>query len=256
MAINLAATWNPRGELERLLRLLPQLQRTYSSIVITLPPNCQDELLHTLEELPQVHPYKNPDWSWGRYLALQQATRRPAECIHYADLDRLLRWIETRPQEWQEKLQEMQSCDYLLMGRTAAAYQSHPQALIQSEALSNRVISHLVGQAVDVSAGSKGFSRKAAEYLCTHGKPGKALGTDGEWTVLLHRAGFSISYCEVDGLDWESADRFRRDAASQADQHAVAAAYDADPAHWAYRVQVAQEIITCGFDALTRPREE
>jgi hypothetical protein len=121
--------------------------------------------------------------------------------------------------------------------------------LIQTEAISNRIVSYLVGKAMDVSAGSKGFSRKAAEFLIANSQPGHALGTDGEWPVLLARAGFTIEYVAVDGLDWESADRYRERAADAHSQRSAAEAYDADPANWEHRVQVALEIVRAAQEA-------
>jgi hypothetical protein len=75
------------------------------------------------------------------------------------------------------------------------------------------------------------------------------LGTDGAWTVLLHRAGFRVDYLQVDGLDWETADRYQTRSAGSAQQKALAQAYDLDSAHWAMRVEVALEIVQAGLDA-------
>ena len=182
-------------------------------------------------------------------MALHQALQTPVTHIHYADMDRLLRWAETRPAEWRNAVTRIEAGDYLIMGRSAPAYATHPQALVSTEAISNRLISQLVGQALDVSAGSKGFSRRAAQFLVDQTQPGRALGADGAWTVLLHREGFRIDYLEVDGLDWETADRYQTRSADADQQQALAQAYDQDPAHWAMRVEVALEIVEAGLDA-------
>jgi hypothetical protein len=88
--------------------------------------------------------------------------------------------------------------------------------------------------------------------LIENTKPERAIGTDGEWTVLLHRAGFLINYLEVDGLDWESADRYQDRAAGSEAQQAAAQAYDIEPDNWAARVGIAMEIIQSGLDAAVR----
>ena len=82
------------------------------------------------------------------------------------------------------------------------------------------------------------------------------MGTDSEWIILLHRAGYRIDAVEVDGLDWETADRYLDHAADADTQRRVAAEYDADPEHWSFRVQMTQDIIDAGFAALTRPLKE
>jgi len=242
MAAALAATWDPRGELERMRRQLPKLLEAYQAIAVALPPGATwaDEALRGMGVAAEV----TPDWSWGRYLALQKAVDiADAPHIHYADLDRLLRWVETRPQEWLQVVERLKECDCLVIGRTAAAYATHPQALVMTETISNAVVSHFLGREMDVSAGSKGFSRKAAEFLLAHTRPGRALGTDAEWPLTLQRAGFQGEYLEVDGLDWEIPDQFQDQAAGAERQRRVAAEYDVDPRHWAQRVAVAREIV-------------
>ena len=104
-----------------------------------------------------------------------------------------------------------------------------------------------------VSAGSKGFSRRAVECLMANAKPERALGADAEWPIVLHRSGFRLNYVEVDGLDWESADRFRDCAADPVTQQQAALAYDAVSTNWAHRVDVAYEIVQVALDANRRP---
>ncbi len=57
---------------------------------------------------------------------------------------------------------------------------------------------------------------------------------------------------QVDGLEWESADHFSNEIADEAAQKRAAEAYDADPKHWARRVEIAMEIVQSGLDAAKR----
>ncbi|MEW5868737.1 MAG: hypothetical protein AB1894_05625 [Chloroflexota bacterium] len=262
MSVALATTWNPRGELGRFERLLPQLEQAYSGIAISFPPVADAEVVQLflngrLSGRPNLYVIQDQVWDRGRYKALELALRWPATHIHYADMDRLLRWVEVYPEEWSRMVQAIQNSDYLLMGRSPAAYATHPQSLVRTEAISNRVASYLVGWTFigDVSAGSKGFSRRAVEFLLANTQPVRALGTDAEWTVLLQRAGFRLDYVELDGLDWESADRYRERAASPEEQRAAAQAIDTDAQRWAGRVEVALEIVEAALDAAHRPLE-
>ncbi len=252
MGIALAATWNPRGEIERFQRLLAQMQAEYAAMSIVVPPGAWVPELGFLEAGVPVILTESVAWGGGRKLCIEQALESRAEHIHYADMDRLLRWIETRPDEWRQTLGAIRHTDYLVIGRTPAAYATHPQSMIQTEAISNLVTGYLVGQHMDVSAGSKGFSRGAAQFLMANTGPVRAIGMDAEWTVLLKRAGYHIAYLEVDGLDWETADRYRERAADVTEQQLAAQAYDADPAHWARRVEIAMEIVTSSIDAAQR----
>jgi broad specificity phosphatase PhoE len=125
--------------------------------------------------------------------------------------------------------------------------------MYDAELIINRTFSKLLGQEIDFGAGSKGFSRRAAEFLVMNTQPGRGLGADTEWPVLLYRAGFRVRGLLVDGLDWESADRYRDEAADRETQRRFAAAYDESAQNWAMRVRVTQEIVDAGIEAWLRP---
>jgi broad specificity phosphatase PhoE len=252
MTAALAATWHPRGEIGRLLRLYPQLQAAYSQIIISLPPTASAEDVSTLRSLQGTQIHLNADWSHGRYMALKLATETGADHIHYADMDRLLRWIETRPDEWRGTLGRITQTDCLVIGRTSAAWATHPLALSRTEAISTGLMSRLLGQELDISAGSKGFSRRTAEFILANSLPGRAIGTDAEWVVLAQRAGFPVEQVLVDGLDWEIPDQHQAQAAGPERQRELAGIYDADATKWAHRVSIAREIVEAGMDAWSR----
>jgi hypothetical protein len=232
----------------------------YVAMVITLPPDVNPTIQRTMADIGQQYHGQitgvvTRDWSWGRYQSLQVALETLATHIHYVDLDRLLRWVETRPQEWRQTALSVEAHDCLIVGRTPAAYATHPQALVQTEAISNLVVSYLLNNRVDVSAGSKGFCRQAAAYLVTHCQPGRALGSDAEWPVTLQRAGFAVDYVEVAGLDWEIPDQGQSGPANAQRQRQIAKEYDANPENWKRRVAVAFEIVQSGLEAHTRMTE-
>ena len=244
MNIALASAWHPRGELSRFINIIPQLENVYTSIAISLPPGTDMAGLKPLQEQAKIALLVTQDWSWGRHAALKAAMGSSPEIVHYADFDRLVRWVETRREEWHHCLERIQEADCTIVERSEAAWASHPQALRQTERLANIFMSHFLGRVYDLSAGSKGFSRRAARFILANStemasKSGRALGTDAEWPLLLHRGGFRLQSLQVDGLDWESADRYQEQAVSFADQRLAAQAYDADPKNWGDRLRIA-----------------
>ncbi len=252
MSVALASTWRPHGERPRWERLHRQIESAYLGLVVALPPEASSADEINILERQGVTTIVEPGWESGRHLALRRALELPASHIHYCDFDRLLRWVETRPEEWERTVAAVEHSDCLIIGRTAQAYQTHPQALIQTEKISNAVVSHLLGRKLDLLAGSRGFSRRAAQFLLAHSPAGRAVGTDAEWPVLLHRAGFELDYVEVDGLDWETADRYQLRAADREAQHRAAETYDRDARHWARRVELAREVIQAGLEAFAQ----
>jgi hypothetical protein len=252
MPVVLASTWHPRGELARFEKIAPLLHEMYAGLVVSLPPEPDPHLVNSLMNRFGVFVVVSPDWSWGRHLALQSALELPGNHVHYVDFDRLLRWVETRADEWRKVVERTQELDCLIVGRTEQAYRTHPKALVLTEKISNLVTSHLLGQQMDVSAGCKGFSHQAAKFLIANCEPGNALGTDAEWPVLLHRAGFDIEYMKVEGLDWEIPDQYQCQASGEERQRRQAEIYDANPENWERRVKIALEIVQVALEASTR----
>ena len=257
MTVALAVTWNPRGELPRFRRLLPRLDEIYGDIVIYFAPQVDPEVVGCFtqgefSDRANIRIITRPEWTFGRTLVLQKALETTATHIHYADMDRLLRWVETRPAELVRTVAVLQETDCLLVGRTAEAYRTHPQSLIQTEKISNQVVSYLLGREVDVSAGSKGFSRQAVEWIVSQADFCHSIGTDAEWPLLMSRAGFRMDYVEVDGLDWETADRYREQAAGPELQRQLAETVDQDAQEWRQRVEIARIIVACALGLVSK----
>jgi SAM-dependent methyltransferase len=261
MSTILATTWYPRGELGRFTRILPILLEQYCGIVISyIPgndPQVREEFVYgKFSSNHNLIFLENDDQKTGRYMAIKKAVEAPCDYIHYVDMDRLLRWVETRPEEWMQMLKQIEKFDCIIFGRTEAATLTHPQALITTEKLSNEVVSNFLHREMDVSAGSKSFSRSAAQYIVDRGKLDNSIGTDAEWPILLKQAGFGLEYIQVDGLDWESADHFQSQAANTEEQRQAAANYDSDPLHWSQRVEIADQIIRTAFEVGQKKHSE
>ena len=251
--MTLATTWYPRGELPRFTRLLPTLLGKYDDIVISFLPGVDSDVIKPFtagifSPNPKISFHVNDDLRKGRYMALKKALDTPSDYFHYADMDRLLHWVETKPEEWIQMVGQIEKFDCIIFGRTQAATLTHPQALINTEMIINQVVSRFLNREMDVSAGSKSFSRSAATYLVEHGKPDNSIGTDAEWPILLKQAGFRLEYIPVDGLDWESADQFQLRAATAEEQKQAAVKYDSDPINWSRRIEIAQEIIQTALE--------
>jgi hypothetical protein len=252
MNIALGTTYHPRGEIARLERILPQLQSTYTGMVVVVPPHTMPEDADQLHGLFAEGLVISEDWSHGRHLALARALDFPGTHMQYADMDRLIRWVETRPEEWRRVVAEIPRQECLIIGRTETAWETHPRALRETERITSHVFSAILGQDLDLSAGSKGFSRAAAEWIVRNSHPGRASGKDSEWVVLAHRGRFHISQVLVDGLDWEIPDQYQDRAADADRQRTIREAYDAKPESWAMRVGVAVEIAEAGVEAMRR----
>ncbi|WP_090776494.1 hypothetical protein [Shouchella lonarensis] len=76
---------------------------------------------------------------------------------HYCDLDRLVTWAMQSPEEWRCVHEKIAAHDYMVIGRTARAFATHPGAWQETEAITNKIFSLAMGCEVDVTAGSGAF---------------------------------------------------------------------------------------------------
>lgn len=251
MSVILACAWQPRGELSRLKRLWPTLQSIYAGCAVSIRHDTDSDAVEWMR-INGITVADYDDWS-GRHTVMKAALALDGSHIQYCDMDRMIRWVETRPDELRDSVLQLQKVDCMIFGRTEEAYLTHPRALHETEKLPNAFFSHWFGREMDLCAGSKGFSRSAAEYVLAHSADNDALRMDVEWPVLLKRVGFTWDYVEVNGLDWESADQFQDVASDRARQQEIADAYDENVKSWSLRVRVAQKIMDSGIEAISRP---
>jgi hypothetical protein len=101
------------------------------------------------------------------------------------------------------------------------------------------VFALVTGLPWDVGAGSRGFSRRAAETLLQFSQE-QTVGIDAEWPLLLlGRDGFRLGFRACEGLEFETADRFGPEIEAAGSYEAWEAQASADPVHWTYRLRVA-----------------
>jgi hypothetical protein len=154
MSINLATTWYPRGEMPRFVQLLPVFQEKYGHITISFFPGDDPEVMEQFtsgifSSNQNLTFCVNDDKRKGRYMALKKAIEIPLDFIHYVDMDRLLHWVETRPEEWMQMIGQTEKFDRIIFGRTQAATIAHPQGLIATEKVSNQVVSHFLNREME-----------------------------------------------------------------------------------------------------------
>jgi hypothetical protein len=242
MTIALAATWLPRGELARFQRLHAQMLKYFSNVVLIMPSDA-DELAAIAGQMPEVEAVASDRWQHGRTEALKKALEKQTSHILYSDFDRLLHWLEVYPDELAHVLKRVEDSECLVIGRTTSAFASHPRCLRDTERIINDVFRHVTGLSFDICVAARGFSRGAVERIIARTRARSALGVDGEWLYILHKAGYPLEYIEVEGMEWETPDQYRPFAADLAQRQEAADSYDESTANWAQRVYVAQQII-------------
>ena len=204
---------DPENRLAGKLRAwLPKLLAIYRSVVIICSPESGRSMkaiarLKSRKLTVGTAPYKTI-FATALKQALRASSPSSTELIHYCDLDRAIHWVSRFPSEL-KGIERMAQADYVILGRTPRAYKTHPEVQQLTEQAINGVASALLGRKVDVSAGSALLHRPMASKLSK-----LALTPWAGWWLVAGNAG-SIGYIMVEGLEWETPDRYEKEIKAQ-----------------------------------------
>jgi hypothetical protein len=190
---------------------LPELRKWYATMSVnaTPPSNATVGLLRAFGV--EVQDRTDTHIGVARRNALELGMNHSQiEFFHDCDFDRLLHWFIYHPDELRGTLGAITAYDFLVLGRTANAFESHPRAQIETERITNLAFSLTFGEDMDVTAGSCGLSRRAGELILSHSQ---ALGndTDTEWPLIVSTLSgnkLRVGYKQNQGLEFETADYY------------------------------------------------
>ena len=226
-------------------RVLPALRELYSGIIVLHSPDGGERTAELLAGSGVQVLLQRPrdtgvdTLGLARHEALRHARDAGARSIHLCDWDRVLHWVELFPDELRSIVGQIQRTDFLILGRTARAFATHPGVQRETEGIVNHVFGLAFGQLLDVTAASRGLSRRAIDALLELAAPEPTLGNDCAWPLYLSRiAGLIIGYAETEGLEWETPDRFADEIAAAGGLDAWILAHDADPRRWELRARI------------------
>ncbi len=198
----LTVTHDPSG---KNIKLFKELQKQFENIYTELYITISDESSLTLLEQIQKSKFKvkvipKKGAASARREVVSLGLSGHSYYYHYCDLDRLLTWGKNHIDELKLLTSSLPSCDYLILGRSERAMNTHPEEWIETEKITNKICSLELGMNVDITAGSCLFSRESAEYINDYSKEKM---TDAEWVMIVHRiAKLEIGYAPVEGLEY------------------------------------------------------
>jgi hypothetical protein len=249
MTVALAATYHdPQGRMYgQIENTLPVLAQVFSGMAIRASYSAYTPSLNLFARAGALITHGLPDQAVERFklgaarrdaIALALQTNRPF--ILHCDCDRILHWAERYPDELARVTQQVTEHDFTVIGRTPRAFESHPRIQRETEVIVNHVFATASGLAWDVTAATRGLSRRAAEAILA-GCPDVEVSTDVSWTLFLNQAGgFALGYVETDGMEFETADRYADAIARVGGLERWLDQLDADPRNWAHRLDMAR----------------
>jgi len=252
---------DPSGVLtEHLRRHLHSLSRLYSGLYVVATHATHEDSIEELVgqgcvvELQKGGGVGLEFAGDARRQALRLSVRNGHRHSHFVDLDRIIRWEEKYPDELREVVKLIPKFDFLVIGRTERAYNTHPRTQMETEKLANKVCSLIVGREIDITAASRGISKEAAEIILKHSKA-KYFETDSEWPIIIHcKSQMPIEYVRVDGLEYEDWMRHREEVERVGGLEEWKREIDENPARWMHRIRFAKGIAETAistYNALT-----
>ncbi len=169
-----------------------------------------------------------------------EAVKKGDDYLFYCDFDRLLHWIERYPKELEKVIKEKKEYDFLLIGRNKRAFETHPMTQQVTESVVNDVGSYLLNTKMDFISSVWILKKDIAEYIIENSSDNE-FALYGEWTLLGWKKAKNPSYIEVDGLEWETPDKYREMIKKIGYKKWLEQFQTAE--EWKFRTQMACEII-------------
>ncbi len=236
--------------------LLPAIEETFEGVVVSATPG---SVRCTVELLKRAGAFVLQDGvpeGWGtiglaRRQALEVAVRLGHRHVLLCDFDRLLHWLTVAPDELPAVAERVHAADFVVLGRTPSAFDSHPAVQRETERLANHVFALVTGQPWDITGGARGLSSAGLEAVVSHSRVA-SLGVDAEWPILLQRLGLRVEYMETEGLSFETADRYADLIERCGGYGAWLTRHVNTAAAWSHRLGIAHEIARAAVEAAAR----
>lgn len=204
----LAATLHdPKGSLEAMIGKYGHLigeQHEYASVALTAQSN--PALVKVISDVG-INCFVSGTTRRETYMSgLSSALECSGDRIFFCDFDRVLHWVKSYLKEY-TAVQKHSEFDFLLLGRTHQAFASHPKTQKVPEGTLNYYCSNLLGKMLmDFGAAVFCMTKEIAKTIL--GKSKADYGIYAEWPMIAATHAKNFGYVEVDGLEWETSDRF------------------------------------------------
>lgn len=202
---------DPENRLSQFIRESHQaLKRLFKSTIVVTTPNTHSNTLSLLGAL-DFEVYRGGETVLSTYrTALKRSITVNPEHILYCDFDGILHWIKAYTQELAEAVGTDNNHDLVIYGRTHRAFQTHPRTQTMTEAIANRIASHILGfpETRDLISACWRLTPRLAQSILSLPTPNR-YGFYLEWPIHAWREAEKPAYIEVEGLEWETPDRYQ-----------------------------------------------
>ncbi len=209
---------DPQFRLKSLLKsVLPIIKRLFSKSIVCCTPSTVDKVSNFFREtnydgfevvkgpnMSQIDNYKK-----AISVTIDSIESPINEKIFYIDFDRLIHWALSFPDELKNTLKNNEDVEYLHIGRTSRAFETHPLTQRETESIINELASKVLGfpETRDLISVCYLFTEELGEKLIKM-KNNTKTGFYSTWPIILWKNATKKRYIEVEGHEWETPDRF------------------------------------------------
>lgn len=188
------------------------IRDTFESSYVVVTPTTHRNIVNILKNLrfkTLTGPKSIPD-TYRK--ALEKAITKNTSKIFYCDFDRLLHWAKTYPNEMKKIPNLSPDNDFLLIGRTSRALLTHPKTQTMTESIANHVASKLLRfeDTRDIISACWRLTPRIAKRLLQLTTE-NTYGFYCEWPIIAQKISKNPEYIEVEGLEWETPDRYQKE---------------------------------------------
>jgi hypothetical protein len=197
--------------------VLPIIKNLFLNRIVCCTPSTGEEVRNLLQaegfkvivgsRTSQVSNYKLTIQT-----ALDYVKNSKTKKIFYIDFDRLIHWINSFPEELASIVTNPIEVDYLHLGRTSRAFETHPPTQKETEGIINEIGSKILGfsDVKDIISVCFLISKELGEYIIRL-KNETITGFYSSWPIIFWSLAESKKYLEVEGLEWETPDQFKEE---------------------------------------------
>ena len=227
---------------ESIIKYGPLIKQIFKISYVIVTPLTSPKIIEALKNL-EFETSKGSNNAVDTYKkALNQALNNNQEPIFYCDFDRILHWARTYPDELKNTINSYLDHDFLLLGRTSRAFNTHPQTQITTEEIANQIASKALGFNIikDIISACWRLTPELAEKLLKL-QVDNIYGFYCEWPIVAWKQAQNPRYLEVEGLEWETTDRYQKEIKDKGYKRWLQEFQT--PEEWERRVEILNDLI-------------
>lgn len=207
---------DPELKLMSLMKpILPMIKNLFFEKIVCCTPSTGEDVRKLLKAEGFIVLVGNSMDQVGNYKlsienTLDYIDNSKVQKIFYIDFDRLIHWINVYPGELSTILSDKIDVDYLHIGRTSRAFETHPPTQKDTENIINEIGSKILGfsETRDIISVCFLISKELGEHIIKI-RNNTITGFYSSWPIIFWNLANLKRYIEVEGLEWETPDQFK-----------------------------------------------